>query len=416
MRLRCAASIDHRARVLPVMLAVFAAACATPKDPRVVKAEQTLARLTSQDPQYTQYALEIAGRSTAPATGRLITDNLVVTDYQLVYAAATAAARRPVPAFQEPLKTVFSSKGGAAKIEAAVALAKLGDAEAETWLEQHVKDASGTINAAVIRYLVQKGKADLVRPALEQALGSDQQEIRNEAYELLGEIHEPWALSLVQRGFDREHGEGRQAAIVALGESGDPSMAKRIERFINTQGLVFVTIDALGNLGNTAAVPAIQKMLSRSEKPVKVYAAIALWKLGKVDTVRKTIDALLTDEDPKVRELLAQQLATVKEEQALSMLATLAEDRDPDVRLAAARALRERAQEGLEAILTDRLEDSSYQVAAVALDALAAVGSRHALDAIAPLLDNGNPYVAISAANAILEIVSREPEPSSTGQ
>jgi HEAT repeat protein len=49
--------------------------------------------------------------------------------------------------------------------------------------------------------------------------------------------------------------------------------------------------------------------------------------------------------------------------------------------------------------------DEDYEVATVALSALAKLGvPADAVAQLAPLLDSGNPYVRLSAANAILTL------------
>jgi len=391
---------------------VLVAGCGPRQDPRVQKAEQVLTEVSAGDPQFTVYALEVAARSSSPTTERFILDHLGATDYQVAYAAARAAFHRPSPAFEEALRALFSTKGGVVKIEAAAALAELGDETSLEWLRENLTDSSGAPNPRVIRYLASVGEADRVRPVLEQALKSEEREPRDQAYVLLGEIDAPWAVEVVLAGFDTERGEGRREAIAAIGKTGDESHAARIQKFINTKGLVFVTIEALGELGNDKWVPAIREMLAHDEKAVKIYSAVALWKLGKGTEVRKVLDDLFVDPDWEVRLRLAEQLATVKDPQALSMLATLAEDQEPKVRMEAIRNLSRRVDEvGIEPILAARLEDPAYDVQALALDTLAAVGVPEVVDSVVPLMDNENPYVAISAANAVIEILSRQTGP-----
>jgi len=393
-----------------VLAAIFlVAGCGPRQDPRTRKAGQVFAEVTARDPQFTVYALEVAGRSSSQASERFILDHLGANDYQIAYAAARAAFQRPSPAFEEGLRALFSSKGGVVKIEAAAALAELGDEASLEWLRENVMDGSGAPSPRVIRYLASAGDEDSIRPVLEKALASEQQEERDQVYRLLGEIGTPWAVELTLARFDKEKNEGRREAIAALGRAGDESHAARIQKFTNTQGLVFVTLEALGEIGNAKSVPAVRKMLAHDEKAVKIYAAVALWKLGEAADVKKVLDELFVDPDWEVRLRLAERLATVSDPQALGMLATLAEDEEPKVRMEALRALSRRAAEvGLEPTLVARLEDPAYDVKALALDTLASVGSPGIVDTIVPLMDDENPYVAISAANAVIEILARQ--------
>jgi HEAT repeat protein len=379
-------------------------------DPRVEKAHQVLSGTISQDPQFAQYALDVASRSDNAFMAQLIRDNLAATDYQVALAAARAAARRPSAELEEPLRALYASKSGMVKVATASALSELGDAEAVQWLRDNVQDSTGLPNPSAIRALAAVGEYDVIRPVLNDGLGSQQQEQRDQIYVILGEIDEPWAVELIVAGFNKERGESRREAIIALGRTGDPAHAAKIEKFINTRGLVFATIEALGDLGNEQSVPAVQKMMTRPEKLVKVYAAVALWKLGQTAQAEQAIGELFEDPDRKVRMGLAEQLGTDSDAKSLSILAGLAEDADADVRKAAVRGLRARVEPGLEPILLERLADPDYEVAALALDALATIGTPIGLDAVAALMDHENPYVAISAANAILEISDRGSE------
>jgi len=247
---------------------LLVAGCGPREDPRTRKAGQVLAEVSAQDPQFTVYALEVAARSSSQASEQFILDHLGASDYQVAYAAARAAFQRSSPAFEEGLRALFSSKGGVVKLEAAAALADLGDEASLEWLRENVSDGSGAPSSRVILYLASVGDDDGVRAVLEEALASEQQEQRDQIYALLGEIGTPWAVEMTLAGFDKERGEGRREAIAALGRAGDESHATRIQRFTNTQGLVFVTLEALGELGNTKWAPAVREMLGHDEKSV----------------------------------------------------------------------------------------------------------------------------------------------------
>ena len=70
-------------------------------------------------------------------------------------------------------------------------------------------------------------------------------------------------------------------------------------------------------------------------------------------------------------------------------------------------ALRDFTYTSLQPLFVAALKDKAYQVYTSALDSLAKVGTPELLEQIKPFLDNQNPYVQMSAANAILAIVSR---------
>ena len=281
----------------------------------------------------------------------------------------------------------------------------MGDAEAIQWLRDQAAGAQGSPSPRVLQALLDVGEYEAARAALETALGSESQSERDLAYILLGDVPEPWAREVVLAGLKKEHGEGREQAIRALGKIGEPADAYEIQRFINTRGLVYATIEALGELGDENAVPELKKMAARPEKSVQVYAAAALWKLGKETEAEKIVEPLLQDEEVAIRVELAKQLAGIPG--AGGRLAFLADDPESDVRLAAVRGLREGDLGAVLPFLLERAADPDYQVAVVALDALAEGADMTAVEQIEPLLESQNPYVVISAANALIEILTR---------
>ena len=52
-------------------------------------------------------------------------------------------------------------------------------------------------------------------------------------------------------------------------------------------------------------------MTTHDEKTVRVYAATALWRLGDAEKAMPVLEPLLQDEDPMVRNLVAEQLELV---------------------------------------------------------------------------------------------------------
>lgn len=372
------------------------------------KAEAACLDRMQQDFQFARYGLNLAARYDGPFARQLLVDHLLSDNYQTALAAAKGISDAPDPAAEEALRQVFADKEGALRLSAAVALAKLGDAEASEWLKQQIDGVGGPAKLNVLAFLGKQGEQDLVRPIVQKMMDSESQAGRDEAYLVLGEIGEPWATKLLLQGLEREHGKGRKQAIVALGITGDPAVAAELTPFVNTRGLVFATLEALGRLGNPDVEPALEKMLAKDEPLAQLYAGTALWKLGLLEEPQATLGPLTTVQDPQVRSTLAEQLASVNDPAALSMLLALAGDTNPDVRAAAVRAFSEQADAATQAALLERVEDPAYTVSTAAVEALGRMGGPETIERLEPLLDNDNPYVAISAANAILEIKARE--------
>jgi len=233
---------------------------------------------------------------------------------------------------------------------------------------------------------------------------SDDQATRDEAYGVLGAIKQPWAVPMLLDGLKNEHGEARLQPIVSLGHTGDPAVAAKIVPFVNTQGLVFASLEALGGLGNESSLSAIQPMLEHEQPLVRVYAGTAAWRLGHEDLATPVLEPQVEAEDPVVRRNLAEQLAPIDAPAASQLLVRLSADDDRDVCISALRALSGRSGPEVEAALIAATQSSDYQVASAALDALADTGGAGALAAAKARLDDENPYVEVTAAHAVLTL------------
>jgi len=331
----------------------------------------------------------------------MITSDHYPTAREAVY----AVQGDPPEEAREALRSVFANKSGALKLQAAVALARLGDAEALEWLETEISGGGAALSLPAVKVLAEHGESEAVETTVRSYMASDSLDTRNEAYAALGEIGQDWATKLLLEGLDNERGEDRQQAIIALGRTGDPAVAKKIVKFHNTQGLVFATLEALGALGNPDTVAAVEAMTTHDEKTVKIYAAAALWRLGDAERAMAVLEPLLQDEDPMLRNLVAEQLEPVAAPEAREWLTRLASDADKQVRLSALRSLASAATAEETPVFLRAAEDEDYEVATVALGALAKLGlPPEATTQLAPLLDSGNPYVALSAANALLTL------------
>ena len=100
--------------------------------------------------------------------------------------------------------------------------------------------------------------------------------------------------------------------------TGDPAAAGKIDRYANTKGLVFVTLEALGELGSPESVKAVKPMLSNESAPARTYASVALWKLGEKSEAVTVVNELIQDPDPTGRRMLASQLASIDDEEVAS--------------------------------------------------------------------------------------------------
>jgi HEAT repeat protein len=406
-------SVERRTAIVLVLAMALALGCAPGEDPDVAKARTVLQETAGQSQEHERFALAIAEGTDSPEAIDFVIGKIGSDNFQTALVAVDALGDEPPVAATEALRQVFEGKGGALKRAAAIQLARLGDAEALDYLKAQLSDPQQLLS---IGSVVLVGRTDeggeFLGPILVDRVKSEDLAIRNEAYAALGELGQPWATEVVAAGLGQELGEDRQEAIRALGRTGDPAMAGKIDRFANTQGLVFVTLEALGTLGNPESVKAVKPMLANDSAPARVYASIALWKLGEKSDAIAVVNELIQDPDPTVRRILAEQLGSVDDQEARSRLAALAEDQAKEVRIETIRAIAVRPGPEFEGVLVQAANDPEYEVSTLALNILGKVGRGVSVEQIAPLLDSENPYVALSAAHAVLSIRAREPEPA----
>jgi len=385
---------------------------ATPAD----RAMEVLRGMTdTADPTYNQdqhaYVLDVASRSSAPRTGALLLEGAAAKAYNVSSTALHGLMERKVDGGAAALEPVFQEKRGAIKVNAALALAQQGGADAVEWLASALADERQRPGREVAVALARQGKEDEVRAYLAREVAAKDERARDDAYLALGQIGTDWAKFLLLEGLDQEHGERRQAAIVGIGLTGDPALVPKVVKFINTQGLVTATIEALGRLGGPVATKNLKGALGHDEPLVRAYAVDALLRGEEPDAAREALVALQHDPDPGVRQLIALRLADVDRDLAREALAALARDEDRGVRLEAMRGLLRRGTPADVALFTEAASDPDYQVQAVALEALGRVAGPEVVSAtLEPLLEADNPYVRIAAAAAIVEIDGRTPK------
>jgi HEAT repeat protein len=397
----------RRAAVVPFLtvLLAFFVGCAGGDDSATRQAKAVFEQTMASNQEYSKYAVTVAHASRSPWARQKIIELIDSEHYPTALEAVRAFQKDPPPEAREALQNVFANKRGALKLQAAVALGRMGDQQALDWLAAEIEGGGAALNRDAAQLLAKQGNIDPLQDQFKKFLAAEHLDTRNEGYALLGAIGEPWATEMLLEGLDNEHGEDRQQAIIALGNTGDADVANKIVRFYNTQGLVFATLEALGNLADPGTAEAAETMTDHDEKPVRVYAAVATWRMGNGDKAVEVLEPLVSDEDPMIRRLVAEQLAPVDADSAKQWLVTLAQDSDPTVRLAALRSLAPRAEPGDAAVFLAASGDAEYEVATVALNVLAGLeATAEEIDQLRPLMDSDNPYIAFSAAHAILAL------------
>ena len=392
------------------LLMVVGAGCSKP-DPMAEKAAEALQvynAVMAADPAYEQYGIQVATQSTAPETGQILIEKSGAKGYDVFSAALRALADRPMPEAMEALQEAFATRRGGAKQVAAIALAYLDDQAAIEWLKEVAGKETSSTNPEILAFLGNHGDRDLVETSLYRRLESDDEAVRDETFIVLGRIRQPWAVEVLKQGLAIEHGARRKHAIIAMGEAGDPTLAAQVQRFVNTQGLVLVAIESLGDLGNQEMVPRLQELAAHDDELVQAVSAVALLKLGDAETAGPVLERLATADKELVRVTLANQLHEVKNEISRTVMTTLAGDTTASVVRPALLGLEHNGDPSLETMVIGKLSATDPDVIMAALDCLGNWGSATAVDAVEPLLAHDNPYVQLCAANAILEIRARQ--------
>ncbi|MEE8412799.1 MAG: HEAT repeat domain-containing protein [Acidobacteriota bacterium] len=398
----------HRPNFWPLLVAglVLAPACSS-EPAEVALAREVIAQKPGEDPAYHLYALSIMGDSEAPHARSMILDAIAGEDRVAASEAIQGLQRNTDEETRQALHAAFG-KGGSVQALAASVLAFSGDGEAIEWLAEQL--GQGGLPGPAMAALAATEHSEAVRTALRGLIWSKSLSTRNKGYAALGEVRAPWAVELLLEGLDKEFGRERVESIVALGRVGDPAAAAAISGWVNTQGLVLASLEALGRLADAGSLGVIEPMLEHEQALVRAYAAAAAWRLGARDAAMAAIPELVADADPAIRRALAEQLSGCVGDEVTAWLSQLAADDEKDVRAEAYRGLVGRRQTpGLVTRLVEGAQDADYVVAAIALSGLARVGDASHSAALGPLLESDNPYLAISAAHTVLVLAGSQP-------
>lgn len=396
----------HRWPALLVGLAILAACSSEPRE--VSLAREVLAQKTAEDSGYRRYALSIMSDSDAPHARSMILEAIAGENRVAAAEAIRGLGQDTDAETLVALRTAFG-KSGSVKALAAAVLALSGDGEAIAWLADQLAQGGQMLPGPALAALAETEHSEAVRTALRGLIWSKNLSTRNDGYAILGEVRAPWAVQILLEGLDKEFGQERVEPIVALGRVGDPAAAEAIGAWVNTQGLVRASLEALSKLGDAGSLGAIEPMLDHDQPLVRAYAAAAAWRLGARDAAMAAIPALVADENPATRRALAEQLAGGEGDEVTAWLSQLAVDADKDVRAEAYRGLVGRQACGLVPLFVDGAQDPDYEVATIALLGLAQAGDASHSAALGPLLRSDNPYLAISAAHTILTLVGSQP-------
>ncbi len=236
---------------------------------------------------------------------------------------------------------------------ACMALAETPCPEVAVMVQPLLKDESASVRAAATLALVRLGKPVDPTPIAAMVFDEDP-EIRANAYMVLGELGNPSAIPLIHdsigKGLDlinpirvRLIGLAASESLVKLGEQREIEPIRAALFAPPEQAeLTVVACGAIGRLKDEVARPMLQRLLTVQGEGLRVpeirlSAAIALMELGGSSDLALAVSReYLSNDDPRVRSLVASLLGKARSPEAAAVLTNLIRDADPTVQVAAA--------------------------------------------------------------------------------
>ncbi len=205
----------------------------------------------------------------------------------------------------------------------------------------------------------------------------------------------------------------RVASLKTIGEIGDGSLIDVLVPWLSDprSEVRYAAVQALGFLGDPAAIPHLRARLQDDDRGVRDMAGIHLERLEKLQEARSDLGS----SDPKRRAAACGALADARQTSAYGDLVALLDDEAAAVRAAAAQALGSlRLAVGTER-LSGLLGDPAPEVRRSAATALGLLDARGSAPAIRKLLSDPDAGVRAAAAYAASLLMDREAIPSLAG-
>lgn len=273
-----------------------------------------------------------------------------------------------------------------------------------------VKDPAGLVRAAVIKGLARSEDAQEVLPVIQAALDDEQPLVQvaaagalftmghkeywarieqatqaSEGYErgaalrMLGDLNDPRALPILEKGLADSQPSIRAAAAASLGKLALPGSADALFPMLNDRipAVRSVAVVSLGRLKVEKAVPALTRALQDTSFGVRAAAVAALLQMNSpYSLVARTVNELIQHTNPGLRSAAAKALAHGRPRDVVGPLSIVLQDPVPKPRISAARSL-------------------------------GRVGGREVLPLLKRALRDGDEPVRVTAAGAIARILSR---------
>jgi HEAT repeat protein len=296
---------------------------------------------------------------------------------------------------------------------AADSLGKLEDVAAVAALAKRVADDTFDVNWEKDAALNALRILDLTRvsPSLLEALESKNRNVRLWAVRQLAAQKDRTVVEALVKLLANKDAEVRILAADALGKIGNkaavPALVQRVSDDVNEAGSEKdVALSALRALDLSKATPALQAALNSKTRTVRV------WAVQRLSTQRekKVVDALievLAEKDGELRGFAAESLGKLEDTSAVAALSKqVADDTfeiywEKDYMLA---ALRKLDVDAVTTSLLAALKSSNRAVRLWAVKQLAMQSGKNVVDALTPLLDGKDGEIRAYAAESLGKI------------
>jgi len=192
----------------------------------------------------------------------------------------------PLPAQVEILRADLKDSDPAVRAEAARTLAGVEAEEATRLLRSALRDRATPVRMEAARGLGLRGGPETIEP-LVRALEDDAPEVRTAAYDALLSLGQPATLTLIER-LPKGNETTRVLTLQLLGQIGDDraldAVAAHTADAPPAERAAAAT--ALGRLGFSAGLPALERLLSEPDTRLRTVAIDAIAKIGGLEAVR----------------------------------------------------------------------------------------------------------------------------------
>ena len=191
----------------------------------------------------------------------------------------------PLPAQVEILRADLKDSDPAVRAEAARTLSGVEAEEATRLLRSALRDRAPAVRMEAARGLGLRGGPEVIEP-LVRTLEDGEAEVRTAAYDALAQLGQPATLTLIER-LPKAEETTRVLMLQLLGEIGDDRAldAAAAHTASGPPAERAAAAAALGSLGFSAGLPALERLLSEPDTRLRTVAIGSIARIGGMESV-----------------------------------------------------------------------------------------------------------------------------------